>query len=101
MTLRMFATINTTGTIGGSAGIPPQRVYPATVGVPLDIPGDFTGDAAALANQGFFAVGTSGPTSARPATNLKPGALHVDTGINQVVVWDGSTWRNPITGTAT
>jgi hypothetical protein len=99
MTIRMFATLNTTGTIGGSAGTPAQRAYPATVGQPIDVPGDLTGDAAALANQGFVALGTSGPTPARPTSNVRPGAIHVDTGINAVVFWDGATWRSPLTGT--
>jgi hypothetical protein len=99
MTIRMFATLNSTGVIGGSAGCPPQRAYPATVGVPVDVPGDLSGDAAAMLNQGFLAIGTSGTT--RPSANLKPGAIHVDTGINLVVFWDGAAWRNPLTGTAT
>lgn len=101
-TTRLIATTNTTGVIGAGAGVPVQRAYSATMGQVIDVPGDATGDAAALANQGFVIIGTSGPTSARPnAANLKPGAVHIDTSLNAVVVSDGANWRSPITGALT
>jgi hypothetical protein len=83
-----------------SAPAPTQRAYSATVGVAIDVPGDLAGDAALLANQGFIALGSSGPTSARPTNNLKPGMWHVDTTLNFAVVFDGTSWRNPVTGAA-
>ncbi len=65
----------------------------------IDVPGDETGDAAAIASQGFVKIGSSGPTSARPL-NPKTGAWHCDTTLGYAVAFDGSSWRNPITGVA-
>jgi hypothetical protein len=76
-----------------------QRGYTVTAFQVLDVPGDITGDAAVLANQGFVVLGTSGATSARPTANLKAGALHVDTTLGKTVVYDGiANWRDPTTG---
>jgi hypothetical protein len=63
----------------------------------LDIPGDATGDAAAIASSGFVILGTSGATSTRPS-NPPAGSWHVDTTLGFAVAFDGSFWRNPITG---
>jgi hypothetical protein len=65
----------------------------------LDIPGDATGDAAAIASSGFVIFGTSGPSSSRPS-NPPAGSWHVDTTLGFAVAFDGSFWRNPITGAA-
>jgi len=63
----------------------------------LDLPGDATGDAATIVSQGFLAVGSSGATSSRPS-NPKAGAWHVDTTLGYAVVFDGTYWRNPVSG---
>jgi hypothetical protein len=71
------------------------------------IPGT-SGDAAAIASNatfsgqdsvsGLFIVRTSDATSARPTTNLRLGAAHVDTTLKVTVFYDGANWRNPVTG---
>jgi hypothetical protein len=58
---------------------------------------DVPGDAAAIASSGFVAIGSSGPTSARPS-NAKAGAAHIDTTLGFTVSFDGTNWRNPISG---
>jgi hypothetical protein len=63
----------------------------------LDLPGDATGDAATIASQGFMAVGSSGATSSRPS-NPKAGSWHVDSTLGYAVVFDGTNWRNPVSG---
>jgi hypothetical protein len=93
---------------GGLVGLPPDpaptlRAYSSTLGTALDVPGSMdtiaSGDAAALINQGFVAIGMSGVTSARPPTGgLRPGFLYVDTTLSIVVVWDSANWRNVVTG---
>lgn len=78
------------------------RGYFAAVGMPQDITGtnDVTsGDASVLTSQGFVVLGTSGATSTRPS-NPKLGHRHIDTTLDYEVVWDGSAWRNPVTGAA-
>jgi hypothetical protein len=105
MTIRMFATAaagqfdNNNGLVcAPAAPAPTQRAYSATVGVAIDIPGDLAGDAALLANAGFIALGSSGATSARPTNNLKAGQWHIDTTLGFAVFYDGTVWRNPISG---
>jgi hypothetical protein len=87
-----------------------RRGYPCAAGGFVDVPGDASGDAAQVAGNvipnsvqpnltlGLFIVGTSGPTTARPTMNLKPGIAHVDTTLNLTVFYDGANWRNPATG---
>jgi hypothetical protein len=89
-------TVTLTADVNGAVGSGDALVfYPAFV----DVPGDASGDAAAIASQGFVGIGTSGPTSARP-TNVGPGSWHVDTTLGEAVVFDGKSWRNPVTGVA-
>jgi hypothetical protein len=105
MTIRLLALANTPAINIPSPPSPAQRAYPAmTAGQTLDVPGDLTGDAAVLlgnyvgGSAAFLLIGTSGPTPSRPTASLRPGALHVDTGLSIVVVWDGTNWRSPLTG---
>lgn len=30
--------------------------------------------------------------------NVTPGAIHIDTTLSKVVTFDGSSWRDPVTG---
>jgi hypothetical protein len=61
-----------------------------------------------LAANGWVKIAVSGPTSARPTTNESSGpyfvaarGLHfVDTTLGALIVFDGATSRNPITGAA-
>ena len=106
MTIRVFATPlaaqfdNNSGlVVVPPPPFPAQRAYVSTVGTPIDVTGDMAGDAGMLVNQGYVALGTSGPTTSRPTgSNLRTGALHIDTTLNAAVIWDGANWRNPITG---
>lgn len=94
---------NATAVVGAGAGSAPLRSYSTPSGTPLDVPGFdlVSGDCAALLSQGYFAVGTSGPTSSRPPVGVaRVGQIHIDTGLNAVLVWTGASWRNVFTGTA-
>jgi hypothetical protein len=70
------------------------RPYNAAPGAVLDCP-DF--DAGPLAANGYMRVGEVGPTSARPRSPFK-GTHYVDTTLALIIMNDGTTWRNPITG---
>jgi hypothetical protein len=89
-----------TGNIGAGAGNPVLRSYSASSGGFIDAIGDPSGDAASLTSQGFILIGGSGTTAQRPtgAGFLKPGFIYVDMTAALVVAWDGSNWRNPVTG---
>jgi hypothetical protein len=102
ITTRMLPLNGTqqTGNIGAGTGNPILRSYGAAAGGFIDAIGDPSGDAATLVSQGFLLIGGSGTTAQRPngAGFLKPGFLYCDTTASLVVVWDGVSWRNPITG---
>jgi hypothetical protein len=58
-------------------------------------------DASVVASQGFFAIGASGPTAARPINAyLRPGFLYLDTDLSLIISWNGVGWANPVTGAA-
>jgi hypothetical protein len=79
------------------------RTYSATPGSAIDI---FDADAETLSANGWTKVALSGPTSARPSPILgvsppylaAPGFLFLDTTIDELIVFDGANWRNPISG---
>lgn len=81
------------------------RTYTAAPGTFLDVP---DADAQVHAAAGWTKVAFSGPTGARPTTNASGGPygvasrgmFFVDTTLSAVIVFDGATWRNPITGAA-
>ena len=76
---------------------------PRTSGHAVDVP-DM--DAPQLSANGWVRVAISGPTTARPTVNpntappyvAAPGLLYADTTTAAIVVFDGATYRNPITG---
>ncbi len=85
------------------------RSYSAAAGTYLDVP---TEDGALLCANGWHPALTRGaqvgPATARPAA---PGAapfywsdkaprIFIDTTLGAVVVWDGASWRNVLTGAA-
>jgi hypothetical protein len=92
----------TTGWAGPNDNVAARRYYSCSPGSVVDVPGDPTGDAAALTSQDFAVVAMSGPTGSRPTSlgMLKPGALFIDTSLNLVLCWDGIVWRNVLTGAA-
>jgi hypothetical protein len=80
------------------------RTYSGAPGGVYDIQ---DGDAATLAANGWVRVAISGPTTARPSTSQAqaPGgysaqqnALFFDTTLDELIVYDGATWRSPATG---
>jgi hypothetical protein len=79
------------------------RAYSANPGQVLDVP---AAAAPVLLANGWSWGKPSGPTSSRPPTRLNepynayPGFEYVDTSLGLVIVWDGATWRNPVTGAA-
>ena len=71
-------------------------VYSAAAGSAIDVP-DF--DAVTLGANGFVRVAVSGPTGARTAGfGLGVGTQFFDTTLNELIVFDGATWRSPATG---
>jgi hypothetical protein len=89
-----------------------RRPYSRAAGSFVDVPGDAGGDAAQmhstatrsagdspgnLSMTGLYIVGSSGPTASRPK-NAQIGNLHVDSTLNAVVMFDGASWRNLLTG---
>jgi hypothetical protein len=81
------------------------RTYSASPGVALDI---FDSDAEVLSANGWIKVALSGPTTARPSQTLGAtppylavsGFQFLDTTLGKFVFFDGTTWRDPITGNA-
>ena len=58
-------------------------------------------------NNAFFEVCLTGTTAQRPAhgdsdypVGVPTGLWYYDSTISAYAVWDGATWRNPITGSA-
>jgi hypothetical protein len=79
------------------------RPYSASPGAVLDV---LDIDANIMLANGWVCGIPSGPTTSRPKTRLNapydvgPGFLFVDTTLAAVIIWDGATWRNVITGAA-
>lgn len=82
------------------------RTYSCTVGSTIDVP-EF--DAQALEAAGFLNMGTSGPTTQRPAyppnatsearvSGVPFGARMIDTTLNVAAVFTGAVWVNAATG---
>jgi hypothetical protein len=76
------------------------RNYAAQPGSAIDAP-DM--DSGGLQAAGWIYVSPSGPTSARPTgtVGLYPavaGARFFDTTLGELIVFDGATWRDPVTG---
>jgi hypothetical protein len=54
--------------------------------------------AALLGSSGAIAVSTVDSTIGSRPKNPSAGSQHLDTSINQMLVFDGSSWRNPLSG---
>jgi hypothetical protein len=109
MNTRMLPLAGTSvsGNIGGGAGCPILRSYAASAGGFIDAVGDpSSGDASSLVSQGFIAICASGTTSQRPifaSTSVGVGlrdVLFLDTSLGKIIVFDGVSWRDPVTGNA-
>lgn len=73
------------------------------------VPGTFQdvedSDAQMLEANGWSRVAQVGPTASRPAATVNPGVptrgdKYFDTTVGDMIVFDGLTWRSPITGAA-
>ena len=78
------------------------RSYSSVGGVFIDAPPQ---DASELEANGWVRAGGRdcvgvGTTTARPVTGLYNGASYIDTTLGYVVIHDGASWRNPVTGAA-
>lgn len=80
-----------------------DRVYQCSPGSTIDVPdtGGFFLDAPTLISNGWVPCSTSGVgvTAARPS-DLSATSTFIDTTLGALVVYDGATWRNPVTGAA-
>ena len=86
------------GSVGSPVNAAGRRYYQGTDGTTLDVIAE---DANVLHSQGFFSVAASGRTADRPNdTNLAPGFWYIDTDLALLIVFDGKTFRNPVTGAA-
>jgi len=94
MNIRMLPS-----TTGNNSHTVNKRTITAAVGSFQDVP-DF--DAAPLNANGWTAIGNSvGATTARPTGAVVfRGWLHIDTTLGFIIVWDGSSWRNPANAAA-
>jgi hypothetical protein len=110
MTVRLMAPVLVAGlpnpAVTGNPVNVNGRIYPPVApGTVIDVP-DF--DAAGLCGNGYTRIAISGPTNARPSTSpnttppyvAAPGVQFVDTTIGKLIVHDGATWRDPVTGNA-
>jgi hypothetical protein len=79
------------------------RSYFAAPGSVIDV---YDADAAMPEANSWIAVAPSGPTSARPVTTLglytasAGQCFFFDTTISKLVIYDGASWRDPVTGNA-
>jgi hypothetical protein len=109
LTCRMLPANVSGGTVTAYAGgpnpaDPSRRYYSASPGSFVDVSGPAgDGDAAMVASQGFLPVCSSGTTALRlqlTGVFFKAGQLFLDTTLGLVILFDGVTWRNPVTGAA-
>lgn len=78
------------------------RTYTGAPGVAIDVP-DF--DADMLAANGWIDAGPSGTTAQRPTGTLgrysaSAGFKFLDTTLGKIIVSNGTSWIDPVTGTA-
>lgn len=80
------------------------RSYSATPGNYLDV---LDCDASVLTANGWALVVPVGPTTSRPwpgtltpPYTAAPGFEFIDTTLNKWIVFDGQSWRDPLTGSA-
>jgi hypothetical protein len=91
----MPTTIRFIGPNGKAASLAVNgRVYSVAAGGVIDVP---LMDAPGLAANSWCEVAGSGSTAQRPA-NPFFGQLYHDTTVNLIIVFEGSAWRNPATG---
>lgn len=59
------------------------------------------------ANNAYFEIALTGTTAQRPvhgdpdySVGIPPGVFYYDSTLSAFIVWDGGSWRNPISGAA-
>ena len=72
------------------------RTYTCAANSFVDVP--YT-DAPTMSANGFIQVAGSGTTAQRPTVPFSAQLYH-DTTLNMVVIFEGTSWRNPATGAA-
>jgi hypothetical protein len=82
-----LATVKQTITVNG-------RTYSAAPGASVDVP---YMDAFALSANNWCEVAGSGTTAQRPTSPFF-GQLYHDNSLGLLIVYEGSAWRNPATG---
>jgi len=85
---------------GPTTGVNPITVasgqtYSCAVGSTLDVPDHH---AAFLEVNGWHTAGQVNVTAGRPTTGISKGKRFVDTTLGYEIVYDGTQWRNPVTG---
>lgn len=71
------------------------RLYNVAVGSTQDVPDH---DAYILTINGWHSHGQVTTTAARPTTGISKGAAMVDSTLGAVILYDGTQWRNWLTG---
>ena len=94
MTTRVMPPAN------ASVGVNPITVasgqtYSCAVGSFLDVPDHH---AQFLEVNGWHTAGQVAATAARPTAGISKGKRFVDSTLGYEIVYDGTQWRNPITG---
>lgn len=72
------------------------RTYTCAVGSTIDLPQE---DAKVLGANGWTIFCLVGTTAQRPALPAR-GIMYHDTNLNITIIYEGTVWRNPATGSA-
>jgi hypothetical protein len=73
----------------------PGRTYSCAVGSTLDV---VDHDAFVLIANGWHNHGTVCTTATRPVAGIAKDTHLIDSTLNAVIQWDGTAWRNVLTG---
>lgn len=71
------------------------RTYNVAVGSTQDVPDQ---DAAQMVINGWHSHGQVTPTASRPTAGINKGTAMIDSTLNAVILYDGTQWRNWLTG---
>ena len=105
-TQRMLPIVVPTAALSGKSCNTNGRLQSAVAGTTADVVAQ---DSNILEANRWFAVGGPncvgvGTTALRPTNtpenNIQPTSTYVDTTLGAISVFDGTTWRNPVTGAA-
>lgn len=99
-TQRMLPAVVANADLCGKTRTINGRAFTAAAGTTVDAVAQ---DARVLQSNNWFNVAGPnsvgvGTTAQRPTTGLFVGATYADTTTGNLIVFDGTTWRNPVTG---